>query len=148
MDRAIKIRVWDKANCVMTSDPFAWFDIRDSILDYAEGQFVRNDPDNRYEVMQYTGLKDKKNNLIFEGDIVRILYTDWCSQSQEKNGRYSMSLEDYKDSISNIGKIVFLDCKFCIQFNDDGYTGSIHCGTHGQIKVIGNIWENPGLIGL
>lgn len=100
-----------------------------------------------HTLMRYTTLNDKDEKPVFEGDIVRILYTDWCSQSPEKNGRYSMSLEDYKDSISNVGKIVFLDCKFCIQFNVDGYANSIHCGTHGQIKVIGNVHENPGLIG-
>lgn len=97
-------------------------------------------------LMQFTGLLDKKGVEIYEGDIVLILYTDWPSQSAEKNGRYAMSLDEYKDSISNIGKVVFKDDRFCIQFNDDGYTQPMYCGPHGQINVIGNIHMNPDLL--
>ena len=97
-------------------------------------------------LMQCTGLIDNNGAEIYEGDIVRILYTDWPSQSPETNGRYSMGLDEYRDSISNIGKVVFKDCSFCIQFNEDGDTRGIHCGPHGQIKVIGNIHENPELL--
>ena len=95
---------------------------------------------------QFTGLLDKNGVSVFEGDIVRILYTDWPSQTAEKNGRYSMTLEEYKDSISNIGKIVFNNCSFGVQFNDDGCTDTLHAGTHGQIKVIGNIHQHPDLL--
>ena len=94
-------------------------------------------------VMQYTGIKDKNGVEIYEGDVVMMLYTDWPSM----NGDSKLTLGEYLDSISNIGKVIFKDCKFCIQFNKDGYTDSIHCGRHGRIKVIGSIYQNPELIG-
>jgi len=99
--------------------------------------------DRDWELMQYTGLKDKNGVEIYEGDIVRILYTDWISQG----GDSELTLGEYKDSISNIGKVVFQDCEFRIQFNVEGYTSTIHCGPHGQIKQIGNIYEHKHLIG-
>ena len=98
---------------------------------------------NAYPLMQYTGLKDKNGVEIYEGDIVMILYTDWPSM----NGESKLTLGEYLDSISNVAKVIFKDCEFCVQFNSDGYADSIHCGPHGRIKVIGNIYENPDLIG-
>lgn len=93
-------------------------------------------------LMQYTGLKDKNGVKILESDIVRILYTDWPSNPAPDNE----GLEEYKRSISTIGKIIFKGCRFCIQFTEDGFTGSIHSGTHGEIEVIGNIHEHPELL--
>lgn len=152
MGREIKFRAWDGREMI---EPYSVksgkaFVIKpcntnDKVLEDSDGvHYYSNwdiDVPTDYPLMQYTGLEDKDGVEIYEGDVVRILYTDWASQSGD-----AMSLEDYKDSKSHIGKIVFQNCRFCIQFNDDGYTDSIHCGTHGQIKVIGDIHQNPELL--
>lgn len=86
---------------------------------------------NTLELMQYTGLKDKNGAEIFEGDIVRILYTDWGSKPCSDK----RTLDEYLDSIANIGMV---------EFKNDRYTVSGHsiiCGQHGYIKVIGNKYE-------
>lgn len=88
---------------------------------------------------QYTGLKDKNGVEIFEGDVVRILYTDWPSYPGG-----NMSLQEYKISISKIGVITYDAPEWCIQFK--GYTDNILPGKHGEIEVIGNIHQNSELL--
>ena len=141
----IKLKFWDSLNKF-------WCDERDYLVNSNGVAMyfgsVEDDPvpEKWVKPIQFTGLTDKNGVELYEGDIVRILYTDWPSQSQQRDGSYSMDLDDYKDSISNIGKVVFKECEFCIQLNDDGYTSSIFAGAHGQITVIGNIYQNPELL--
>lgn len=81
------------------------------------------------ELMQYTGLKDKNGMRIFEGDIVK------CRV-------YSLSNETFE--IDDIGKVVYDDdcCAYFINFNE----GCIHLTSAWNLKVIGNIYENPELL--
>ena len=132
MRRPIKFRVWSTqcSDGTMIS--------LDRVIDLQE--------ERSWRVMQFTGLQDRNGVDIFEGDIVRILYTDWPSQHLADGEKQTVSLEDYKDSLSNIGKVIFKDCEFCIQFNAAGYTSTIHCGRHGQITVIGNVHESRELL--
>src|SRR5690606_3354767 len=106
MNREIRFRVWDTVLKTMMPDFDNWIDFHgnywttpDERWDTKNTEIVRG---HNYILMQFTGLTDKNGKDIYEGDIVRILYTDWPSQPAEKNGRYSMSLEQYKKSISKI----------------------------------------------
>ena len=94
-------------------------------------------------IMQYTGLKDKNGVEIYEGDVCRILYTDWSS-----NTNLEIGLEDYKKSISMVGRIEYLAPEFSILLRDrygDFSQNSMRYGKHGEIEVIGNIHQNPEL---
>jgi len=106
-------------------------------------------------VMQFTGLKDMNGKKIYKGDVVRILYTDWASQTPDENGNYPMSLEDYKKSKSAIGYVDWDDhstgwvimTKSKYSVNEEGtvMTSIIH-GTHGEREVIGHIYQTPSLL--
>ena len=92
-------------------------------------------------VGQYTGLTDKNGTKIFEGDIVKILYTDWISQPLED----TRSLEEYLDSLTEKGVVDF--APYVGWYLKNGkYDLSIISGTHGYIEVIGNIHDNPELL--
>jgi len=78
---------------------------------------------NPASVGQYTGLTDKNGNKIFEGDIVDILTED-----------------------EEIGIVAYDDGGF--QVEADGFCVDFHSNINGtDLEVIGNIHDNPELIG-
>lgn len=92
---------------------------------------------------QYVGLKDKHGNKIYEGDIVKILYTDWASKSENDN----RTLEEYLDSLTRIGIVYWNNLSLCYTLKmKNGCFSSIHCGKYGYIEVIGNVHDNKDLL--
>jgi uncharacterized phage protein (TIGR01671 family) len=81
--------------------------------------------EERYTLMQYTGLKDKNGKEIYEGDIFetqfpyRIAAVEW----DEENGRFlGVTVSGGERKIAYVGR------------------------EPQPIKIIGNIYENPELI--
>lgn len=133
----LKYRAWSvKTKTMYILDPYEKY-LKGTLGDLAETE--------EWKVMQFTGLLDKNGKEIFSGDVVRILYTNWISNSNP-----NISLEEYKKSISNYGEVIFSNgfgfAEFSLINESLEWTGGIAPGRHGEIEVIGNIWENPELV--
>ena len=122
MNREIKFRAWEtnKGLGSKMSMPFTLTDLHNKGL----GVFG-----DTYIFMQFTGLYDKHNNPIFEGDIVKGI--------KEDNYFTSDKPEDF------ITEVV-------LQFNTNisyySSRGADGCTYFSDLEIIGNKFENPELL--
>jgi uncharacterized phage protein (TIGR01671 family) len=122
MDRPIEFRAWDDFDHGMK------YNIRLSATGKAL-QFIQHDGDNemKWPIMQFTGLLDKNDKKIFEGDIVNFYVGT--------------------DKRQFTATIQF--CSYTAMFNLSVDESSAHIygfnDAHDEI-VIGNIFENPELL--
>ena len=85
---------------------------------------------DEFELMQFTGLKDKNGVEIYEGDIIKHDDPNWGY-----GGKYDKENDSYL-----YHDITFEDGCFCLRDN-------LELHIHNKMsEVIGNIYENPELI--
>lgn len=158
MNDRLKFRVWDIKNKQMINSPeFISFDydcnllrVRDRTISINE---IFNLNFNEVIIEQCTGLKDKNGKLAFEGDIIIPVYVNPL-------GGYNENDFD----LTNKKIVAFKNGCFGFETKTSFYTidnyipredGEYICN-HGNkliysdfalIKVVGNIHENPELIG-
>ena len=132
-EREIKFRAWDKdKEEMLTPDMSEWcinfenggIDVLESNMNFSTQEDCYISIEN-YELMEFTGLKDKNGKEIYEGDI---LECDW---------------NDTRYPIHNIGPVKWDNRNACWRLGEGG-TAKDDAENH--FKVIGNIYENPELL--
>ena len=121
--REIKFRTWDKEIKEMLSDVSLWNDDFTSYLN-EHIEYLQD----KCELMQYTGLKDKNGIEIYEGDIVKI-GIDFGYGTQPL-----------------VGEVLFDKCSFVYRHKSQGDLSLFGIDSNDWCEVIGNIYENPELL--
>lgn len=121
--REIKFKAWDKQSKkfvgIRKND---YFSIRNDGFIGINNNSVEN-PQENYLLCQYTGLKDKNDKEIYEGDIIK---------------------EEFNHGICNC-EIVYDNAGFFIENIKEEIKDNLHWHANG-LEVIGNIYENPELL--
>ena len=126
--REIKFRAWDETEKHM----YNW----ENLLNQNLKNIFTIPEECGYNIMQYTGLKDKNGKEIYEGDIIEF--------------SYDMFVGNFDTFVAK-GKVVFEEGAFYVEVfenerttKDEAYLlYSINLDT---IEVIGNIYDNPELL--
>ena len=118
MNREIKFRAWNKINKTMyTGLPYSKAKGEDDFVTVLKYPQV-------YEIMEYTGLKDRNGKEIYEGDI-------------DKYGYVVTYVADINESLG-------MNCGWYLQRNDFESWSPLECDSD-EIEIIGNIFETPKL---
>lgn len=141
MKREIKFRAWDKNRKEMFfgSPVYLYSGTKNGEFDYLQEYItgshlskLAHDGAFEFEVMQFTGLKDKNGKEIYEGDIVNV-----------KTNHVSDLAPDREPTISTV-EIKFERAMFV--FGD--MTMNYRPLQKAELEVIGNRFENPELLKL
>jgi len=121
--REIKFRAWDKQRKEMIVVEEIHFKYNSIV--YEEG--IITSPMKNFEMMQFTGLEDKKGKEIYDGDIVA--FPQGLDQDCDKE---AVNLEVLWDEDNGLWGLRFYWLYNKIKIFDNK-----------SVKVIGNIYENP-----
>ena len=129
MNREIKFRAWDKELKKMRVNPVLHFTPQSKFT-------VSGYSGQLYELMQYTGLKDKNGKEIYEGDIVCFVE----DVVAEVIGGYPRTEPE-----GRFLKVGWND-EFLSWYLWDERGGGQSMDSEEEYEVIGNIYENPDIL--
>lgn len=132
-NREIKFRVWDKDYKSFREDFYIKANGSFFIQDMYENEIL-SQRGSRYKIQQYTGLKDKNEKEIFEGDILSFF-----------------GYGHYNEEEKLVGTVVFSDelIMYVIEVKINNGSSQLYClykSDNKYYEIIGNIFENPKLL--
>lgn len=136
MDREIKFRAWDKRTKLMFFTSRNWNEWNRPNNDYTR-PIALPFTDDKYVVMQVTGLKDKNGKEIYEGDLVK--FPDQKCYCGKTNMNGALKAVEYSEWAVTVWTLNGYNT------NGDYKISSLHKAKD-KIEVIGNIYENPELL--
>ena len=128
-----KFRAWDKRFSEFVEDFFVSEDgkIYKKSTDTGYGIAISRETSDKVILMQSTGLRDKNDKEIFEGDIITIGPDVMCMKRHNTLGFY----------VEGKGNVQFIaDCAVLEEFEEDAKEIA------DNLEIIGNIYENPELL--
>lgn len=121
-----------------------YFGLGDTVPYYYKDE---DSPATQYDVMQYTGLKDKNGKDIYEGDILSF------DGNMTADNSFGLEPNGYIYDKDSKHEVVWNAEQACWDVrHDDDAEWKYRRDTHGlmlqakSVKVIGNIYENPELL--
>lgn len=128
--REIKFRAWDKLNKEIVD--VEEIDFMNKVIDYIDNDYENNRQEiigayfENIELMQYTGLKDMREKEIYEGDIVKL------------RANHGIGVVKYYDEWG----------AFVIEYIKPRPLAVLGMNYYKEnIEILGNIYENPELLG-
>lgn len=150
MSRKIKFRVWEPLNKDMHYLNFALYENQGQVNHWVLPQEHQCCGDRNYtimnlnnvDIMQYTGMKDKNNKEIYEGDVVKVtinnkIFNAWIISEMGSfmiaNDDITYYIEDnWNDNVKCLSELAW---------EQEEFEDRIYC-----LEVVGNIKENLDLL--